>query len=129
MNTGYPHSCIVEEETVAPNAYGNRTLTWTALGERVNCRLDIRNRRTAETPFTEAAMVTTYTLVGSRRAPFRPGMRVRDVRDGAGALIDAGPFRADQVNQRRGPTGAVLMQTAELERQGDPLVRATETTD
>lgn len=126
MNTGYPHSCIIERATSQPNAYANRAETWAPVGDRLVCRLVIRSRRTADGPFAEAPVITTYTLQASRRADLRSGDRVRDVRDAAGEAIDVGPFRVDQLLPRRNARGAVVLQAAILERQGGPLAPAAE---
>lgn len=110
------HTCTIQRASRVLDALGEDVETWVSHLVGVRCRLVIKTQRVPDGVLAERPIVTTYLLLVPGATRLAQGDRVINIADPEG-LIDAGPFRIDQVLPRRG-SAAVQHTSYSLERVG-----------
>lgn len=113
------HTCSIERSRSTTDSYKAEQLLWPPdipphLVE-VPCRLVIKEQRVGDSAFAERPVITTYRLLLAAGVDVRQRDRITTIRDEEG-LVDAGPFRVEEVMKRRART--VRHISLLLERQG-----------
>lgn len=113
-------TCVIERDANAvangpTDAYHSPTRNYQPHLQDVRCRLVEKAQRVFDGATAESPVMTTYLLLLPAGTDARANVdRVTNVRDRAGQLIEAGPFRVTALVRRRGQ--ALHHLSAALER-------------
>lgn len=101
----FRHKCDIYTRTSTTNAAGQHKHTWTLSQSDVPCDFEDEISKIRTGPTVET--IRDMKMIFSRDTVINDSMRIKNIRDRMGNLIDAGPMQIDGVQKLMGFQGKI----------------------